>query len=76
MMITGTELRLAVKTLVASISSRYGDRQTLVVIRSQTAANSLVHPPPVMPSRVLMNGLNRLDSFEILRRKVDWFDLF
>ena len=26
---------------------------------------------PIPWSRVLMNGLNRLDSFEILRRKVD-----
>src|SRR5262245_43760065 len=31
---------------------------------------------PITPSRVLRNGLNRLDSFEILRRRVDWFDLF
>jgi hypothetical protein len=32
----------------------------------------MVYTPPVMPSIFLVNGLNRLDSFEILRRKVDW----
>ena len=40
-------------------------------VGSEADRTSGPHPPPVRPSRVLVNGLNRMDSFEILGRKVD-----